>query len=52
MPGGMFLIKVDFIKSELPRQIALQPWMLADAEIITEDVSIQTRILRSLRGSF
>jgi len=46
--NGFFIIKVSLNTSSLKHSIALKDWMTADAEIITEDVSIKSRILKSI----
>jgi len=49
-PGreGFFTLKVNFDKSGLQRTIQLKTWMVADAEIITKDVSVESRVLKSI----
>lgn len=46
---GLFAIKVTFDKSiGLKKPVKLKNWMTATAEIITEDVSLQSRIYNSI----
>jgi len=46
--NGFFVIKVTLNTSDLKKQIQLKSWMAGDAEIITQDVSIQRRIFKSI----
>jgi len=49
-PGkeGFFALKVTLNTSDLKRQVQLKNWMIGDAEIITQDVSILKRISLNL----
>ena len=49
-PGkeGFFAVKVSINYGGLNPQIALKAWMMADAEIITQDVSILKRVMANL----
>jgi multidrug resistance efflux pump len=49
-PGkeGFFAVKVDLDNAALKKQVALKSWMIGDAEIITENVSLQARVYKSI----
>jgi biotin carboxyl carrier protein len=45
---GFFTVKVTLITSQLKHPVELKSWMTADAEIITESVSLQRRLLKTV----
>jgi len=47
--NGMFSAKVTLNSSALKKQVVLRSWMTGDAEIITQDVSLATRLLRNIK---
>jgi hypothetical protein len=46
--NGLFTIKITLNKMGSKKQLFLKDWMTGDAEIVTEDISLQRRIFNSI----
>jgi len=46
--NGLFIIKVTLNSAGSKSPVAFKSWMIADAEIITQNVSLQNRIFKSI----
>jgi hypothetical protein len=45
---GFFTVKINLIHSQIKSPISLKIWMTGEAEIITENISLQKRIYRNI----